>query len=69
MNANNQLSSDGQLLTEVQQGSILGPLLYSLYKNELSLQCYIIGTQVYVDDSVIYVEKKSHLNSLVLWLE
>ena len=52
---NNQ-SSNLQLSTGVPQGSILGPLLFSLYINDLPSICPDINIQMYADDTVIYVD-------------
>ncbi len=40
------------------QGSILGPLLFSLYVNNLLNCCKLTKCQLYVDDTVIYVRNQ-----------
>lgn len=41
------------------QGSILGPLLFCLYINELPNICTEAECQLYADDTVIYVPAKT----------
>lgn len=43
----------------VPQGSILGPLLISLYVNDLPNVCPNANTQMYADDTVIFVHANS----------
>ena len=43
----------------VPQGSILGPLLFSLYINDLSTVCPSVHLQMYADDTVLYVHTKN----------
>lgn len=43
----------------VPQGSVLGPLLFSLYINDLPQQCEGIQVQMYADDTVIFTYVKT----------
>lgn len=47
------------LSTGVPQGSILGPLLFSLYINNLPSVCPDVYIQMYADDTVIYTHGKN----------
>ncbi len=38
----------------VPQGSILGPLLFSLYMNDLPAICEDVEIEMYADDTVVY---------------
>uniref|UniRef100_A0A3P9H9W6 Reverse transcriptase domain-containing protein n=1 Tax=Oryzias latipes TaxID=8090 RepID=A0A3P9H9W6_ORYLA len=51
---NHYHSSPLPISTGVPQGSILGPLLFSLYINDLPSVCSNAFTQMYADDTVIY---------------
>ena len=51
----NHQSAALRLSTGVPQGSILGPLLFTLYINDFPSVCPDTNTQMYADDTVIYV--------------
>ena len=43
----------------VPQGSVLGPILFSLYVNDLPNVCKTVKMQLYADDTVLYVHAKT----------
>ena len=45
----------------VPQGSVLGPVLFSIYINSLSEEVAEVGLQMYADDTILY---SSNLNTL-----
>lgn len=52
-------SSDQTGRMGIQQGSILGLLLFSLYINDLPDSCLKVKCQMYEDDTIIYVSAKT----------
>ena len=54
-----QLSSQIDCSLSVPQVSILGPLLFSLYADSFPTVCPDVMTQIYVDDTFIYVNAKT----------
>lgn len=52
---NNCISESLKLTTGVPQGSILGPLLFSFYINDLPNVCSEVECLMYADDTVLFV--------------
>ncbi|XDV36142.1 hypothetical protein PO909_005986 [Leuciscus waleckii] len=52
-------SAPCKIKTGIPQGTILEPVLFSLYVNELPEVCPEVGLQMYADDTVVYVSGKS----------
>ena len=44
---------------DVPQGSVLGPIVFSIYINDLQSVCTGCEVQMYADDTVIYVHAKT----------
>ena len=63
VNVSNQKSSALDTLTGVPQGSILGPLLFSLYINDLPSVCSDVEIQLYADDAVIFTHGSNKLQA------
>ena len=59
---NNILSQEGNVICGVPQGSILGPLLFLVYINDISNIFENAKFQLYADDTVIYCSGKSMEN-------
>ena len=56
---NNILSNNETVLNGVPQGSILGPLLFLLFINDLPLYTEEVKTNLYADDTTLYYTGKS----------
>ena len=65
---NNSFSTEGILTTGVPQGSIIGPLLFNIYINDMFLFVPEINIANYADDTTPYTTSKC-INSLLKKLE
>ena len=63
---NNSFSEWGKVLNGVPQGSILGPLLFNIFLNDIFLSLQKCDLANYADDSTLYTSDKSisNMNSL-----
>lgn len=52
-------SSFANCISGVPQGSILGPLLFCIYINDLPQTCPDVNIQMYADDTVIFTHARS----------
>ena len=64
--ANGQLSSAANITCGVPQGSIVGPMLYHIYVNDVSSILKYCSMKLYADDTVIYASADSPYDSLKL---
>ena len=55
---NNSFSERKKISAGVSQGSILGPLLFNIFINDISLFLQKCDLAIYVDDSTMYVSDK-----------
>ncbi len=55
----NYKSSSPCLSTSVPQGSILGPILFSMYINDLPMVCQQCNIIMYADDTVMFAHDKN----------
>ena len=61
--SNNILSKPGKIKCGVPQGSILGPLFFLVYINDIKNILGNVGYQLYADDTVIYCSDKTYEGS------
>ena len=74
---NNTTSNVAEMTCGTPQGSILGPLFFLLYVNDLKIEHNGVKTLLYADDTVLYVsgtnlrdisiKLQSSLNNFILW--
>ena len=59
---NSKLSSESVISCGVPQGSLLGPLLFIIYVNDLVERVKSCQVQLYADDAVLYFSNSSISN-------
>ena len=57
--ANGKLSTENGITCGVPQGSVIGPLFFILYVNDIQFAVGGASTQLYADDTVIYVKGRN----------
>lgn len=63
-NLNGSISDVGKMEYGVAQGSILGPLLFSIYMNDLPMFFKHMDVRMYADDTILFCELDTHDNPL-----
>ena len=59
---NNTDSATENIICGVPQGSILGPLLFLLFINDLPLYTYNVSTDLYADDTTLFQIEESQVS-------
>ena len=56
MSANGVISSPERVLCGVPQGSVLGPLFFQIYLDDIMSCVTDVGVSLYADDTVLFVD-------------